>query len=74
MLIKRAKRYFITADSKHFFYKSLNLLTDLSITHREPVFVTDITYIKTDQEHAYLALVTDAYPRKIYKIIGKFRW
>ena len=65
MLIKKTKRYFITTDSKHFFYKSPNLLTDLNITHSEQVFVSDITYIKTDAGHAYLALVTDAYSRKI---------
>lgn len=65
MLIKKSKRYFITTDSNHFFYKSPNLLTDLKITHSEQVFVSDITYIKTDVGHAYLALVTDAYSRKI---------
>lgn len=65
MLIKKTKRYFITTDSKHFFYKSPNLLTELNITHSEQVFVSDITYIKTDAGHAYLALVTDAYSRKI---------
>jgi len=37
----------------------------LKITHSEQVFVSDITYIKTDAGHAYLALVTDAYSRKI---------
>ena len=65
MLIKKTKRYFITTDSKHFFYKSPNLLTDINIAHSEQVFVSDITYIKTDSGHAYLALVTDAYSRKI---------
>jgi putative transposase len=65
MLVKKTKRYFITTDSKHFFYKSPNLLTQLKITHSEQVFVSDITYIKTDAGHAYLALVTDAYSRKI---------
>jgi transposase InsO family protein len=65
MLIKKTKRYFITTNSKHFFHKSNNLLTDFNITHSEQVFVSDITYIKTDPGHAYLALVTDAYSRKI---------
>lgn len=65
MLIKKTKRYFITTDSKHMFYKSPNLIAELKITHSEQVFVCDITYIKTDSGHAYLALVTDAYSRKI---------
>ncbi len=37
----------------------------MEITHAEQVFVNDITYIKTDEGHAYLALVTDAYSKKI---------
>jgi transposase InsO family protein len=70
LLVQKTKRYFITTDSKHFFYKSPNLLKDLSIEHSEQVFVADITYIKTDVGHAYLALVTDAYSKKImgYKL------
>ena len=48
MLIKKTKRFNITTDSKHFYYKSPNLLTNLLITHAEQVFVCDITYIKTD--------------------------
>jgi transposase InsO family protein len=65
MLIKKTKRFFITTDSNHYFYKSPNRLIDLCINHSEQVFVSDITYIKTDPGHAYLALVTDAYSRKI---------
>ena len=65
MLIKKTKRFFITTDSKHFFNTSPNLLKDIEITHSEQVFVNDITYIDTDEGHGYLALVTDAYSRKI---------
>lgn len=39
-------------------------MTDLSITHSQQVFVSDITYIKTEQGHAYLVIVTDAHSRK----------
>lgn len=65
MLIRKTKRFHITTDSKHFFHKSPNLLIDLPITHSEQVYVSDITYINIDGGHAYLALVTDAYSRKI---------
>jgi transposase InsO family protein len=65
MLIRKTKRFHITTDSNHYYYKSPNRIKDLYITHAEQVFVTDITYIKTDQCHAYLALVTDAYSKKI---------
>lgn len=65
MLVKKTKRFHITTDSKHFFHTSPNLIKDLGITHSEQVFVSDITYIKTDGGHAYLALVTDAYSKRI---------
>lgn len=65
MLVKKTKRFHITTDSKHFFFKSPNLIKDLTITYAEQVFVADITYIKTDSSHSYLALVTDAYSKKI---------
>lgn len=65
LLVKKTKRFHITTNSNHYFYKSPNLLKDTEITHAEQVLVTDITYIKTDQGHAYLALATDPYSKKI---------
>lgn len=65
LLIPRTKRAFITTNSKHFFYKSPNRIKDLVISHSEQVWVNDITYIKTEHASAYLALVTDAYSKKI---------
>ena len=65
LLVKKTKRFHITTDSKHFFFKSPNLLKDLTLNRAEQVFVSDITYIKIDGGHAYLALVTDAYSKKI---------
>lgn len=65
MLVKKTKRFHITTDSNHLFHKSPNLIKDLEITHSEQVFVSDITYIQTDNGHAYLALVTDAYSKKL---------
>jgi hypothetical protein len=44
LLVKKTKRFHITTDSKHFF-KSPNLLKDLTLSHAEQVFVSDITYI-----------------------------
>lgn len=65
LLIKKTKRYHITTDSKHFYKTSPNLIKNIEIKYAEQVFVTDITYIKTDQAHAYLAIATDAYSKKI---------
>lgn len=70
LLIKKTKRYQVTTDSNHGFYKSEDLTVNLEINHSEQVLVSDITYIKIASGHAYLALVTDAYSKKVmgYKI------
>jgi putative transposase len=65
MLVPRTKRYFTTTNSKHFFRTAPNRLEGLRIYRSEQVWVSDITYIKIDGKHAYLALVTDAYSKKI---------
>jgi len=65
LLVKKTKRHHITTDSKHGFYKSPNRIKGLTPTHAEQVLVADITYIKIQNDHAYLALVTDIYSKKI---------
>ena len=65
LLVRKTKRFHITTDSKHFFHKSPNLLKNIVLKHAEQALVTDITYIKTDQGHAYLALATDPFSKKI---------
>lgn len=65
LLVKKTKRFHITTNSNHFFYKSPNLLKETTLTHSEQAVVCDITYIKTDEGNAYLALVTDPYSKKI---------
>jgi len=70
MLVKKTKRFHITTDSKHFFFKSPNRIKDITPTHAEQIWVSDITYLKIEDKHAYLALVTDIYSKKImgYKL------
>ena len=70
LLVPRTHRSFITTDSNHHYYKSPNLIKGLVPTHAEQVFVSDITYIKLENRHSYLALVTDLYSKKImgYKL------
>ena len=70
LLVPKTKRFFITTDSRHFYHKSPNLIKTLTPAHSEEVFVTDITYIKLQDKHAYLALVTDLYSKKVmgYKL------
>jgi len=65
LLVPKTKRFHITTDSNHFFYKSPNLLKDIEITHAEQAVVCDITYLRADDVHAYLALVSDPYSKRI---------
>lgn len=65
LLIKPRRRYITTTNSKHWLKKYPNLIKDMEITRPEQVWVSDITYIKTDEVNCYLNLVTDAFSRKI---------
>jgi len=65
LLVPKSKNYHITTDSNHRFYKYPNIVKDKVPTRPEQLWVSDITYIKTEAGHNYLALVTDAYSRKI---------
>lgn len=75
LLVPKTKRYFITTNSKHHFYKYKNLVKDKAPTRSEQLWVSDITYIKTEKKHCYLALVTDAYSKQImgYKLASHMR-
>ena len=65
MLIKPKRNYRITTHSHHRFRKHKNLIENISIEHPEQVWVSDITYIGGRGRNCYLALVTDAYSKKI---------
>ena len=55
------RNYITTTNSKHMFKKYKNLVKDQIPTRPEQLWVSDITYIKTENGHNYLALITDAY-------------
>jgi len=65
MLIHPKRNYRITTDSHHRFRKHKNLVADMELSHPEQVWVSDITYIGGRDRNCYLALVTDAYSKKI---------
>lgn len=65
LLIAPKRQYHITTDSHHRFRKHKNLIEHLSIDRPEQVWVSDITYVGTRQAPMYLALVSDAYSKKI---------
>ena len=65
LLIRPKRNYRITTDSHHRFRKHKNQIEDLSPERPEQVWVSDITYIGGRNRNIYLALVTDAYSKKI---------
>lgn len=62
---KRRPRYKVTTDSKHSFKIYKNLTQQLNVTRPDQLWVSDITYLRTKKGFCYLALITDAYSRKI---------
>ena len=65
LLIKPRRRYTTTTNSKHWLRKYPNILKSHKITQPEQAWVSDITYIKTDEGNCYLNMVTDVFSRKI---------
>lgn len=69
LLIKRKRRHIVTTDSDHPLTVYDNLVKEYEMSHAEEVFVSDITYLRTGEGFCYLAIVADAYSKKI---MGKF--
>jgi len=65
MLITPRRRYVQTTMSKHWLRKYPNLIKDVTVTRPDQIWVSDITYLKTDEGNCYLNLVTDVFSRKI---------
>lgn len=65
LLIKPKRSYRTTTNSKHTFRKHQNLVLDVVPTRPEQIWVGDITYIGGRSRSTYLALITDAYSKKI---------
>jgi transposase InsO family protein len=65
LLVQPVKRYTKTTHSKHWMKKHPNLMAGQTLNRAEQAFVSDITYVETDEGVHYLSLVTDAYSRKI---------
>lgn len=65
LLIKPKKQYHITTNSFHRFKKHKNKVEELVINRPEQVIVSDITYLGNRKNPMYLALITDAYSKKV---------
>lgn len=65
LLVKRRKRSPTTTNSNHFYRKYPNLIRDIELSKSGRLWVSDITYIRTEMGFVYLSLITDAYSKKI---------
>ena len=75
LLVPPLKRFVKTTQSKHWMKKYPNLLGGQEVNRAEQAFVSDITYVETEEGVHSLSLVTDAYSRKImgYEVSDNLR-
>ena len=65
-LIAVSQRTFVvTTDSKHDFQVYLNLAARMEVTAVNQLWVADITYIRLPREFVFLAVILDAYSRRV---------
>lgn len=65
LLVRRRKYRPATTNSNHFYRRYPNKIRDLKLDKAGLLWVSDITYIRTNLGFVYLSLITDAYSKKI---------
>ena len=65
LLVERKRVWPKTTNSRHSLPVFRNLVKDLEVTGPNQVWVSDLTYIRTDEGFMFAALITDMYSRKI---------
>jgi putative transposase len=65
LLKPQAAAYPCTTHSRHNLPVFTNRIKDLELTGANQVWVSDITYLRTEEGFLYLALITDKFSRKI---------
>ncbi|TAL40357.1 MAG: IS3 family transposase, partial [Methylovulum sp.] len=65
LTVKRKRRFKITTDSNHKFRIYPNLIKGLVLGRINQVWVADITYVRLPKGFVYLAVVLDAYSRRV---------
>ena len=65
LLIRRRRKKVFTTDSRHWMHKYTNLVKEMDLMRPEQLWVSDITYIRVQNQWGYLSLITDAFSRKI---------
>jgi transposase InsO family protein len=65
LLVERKRTWPRTTQSRHTLSVFGNLVADLELTAPNQVWVSDLTYIRTDEGFLYAAVVMDRFSRKI---------
>ena len=65
LLAVRRREFVATTDSDHRFPVHLNLARRMELTGINQLWVSDITYLRLKNEFVYLAVVLDAFSRKV---------
>lgn len=65
LLSLRKRKFVVTTDSSHGRAVYPNLITNLTLTVPNQLWVADITYIRLMEEFVFLAVVLDAFSRRV---------
>ncbi|MFZ0288678.1 MAG: IS3 family transposase, partial [Candidatus Sulfotelmatobacter sp.] len=65
LLAVQPRAFVVTTDSDHEFEVYLNLASRMKLTGMNQLWIADITYIRLKQEFVYLAVILDAFSRKV---------
>jgi transposase InsO family protein len=65
LLAVRKRKFIATTDSRHPFEVFLNLAKRMELTAVNQLWVADLTYIRLREEFVYMAVVLDAFSRRV---------
>ena len=65
LLCLRRRKFLVTTDSRHGFPIYPNLASGMELTSVNQLWIADITYIRLEAEFVYLAVVLDAFSRRV---------
>ena len=65
LLAIRQRKFVRTTDAKHDLAIHVNLAAQLQITAQDQLWIADLTYIRLRQRFVYLAVVLDAFTRRV---------
>jgi putative transposase len=65
LLCLRRQKFVVTTNSNHSFHVYPNLAGSMQLTGLDQLWIADITYIRLETEFVYLAVVLDAFSRRV---------